>query len=1706
MPVGDSEHLPLVLAKVEAIADDEECEEFTEHRKHQAVSSAPSPSGGRTMRRIALLNTLLFLGLAMAHQDVQVADGAGGMAAVPPSTMISDARSDIIDTHETSSAVLDQANSFDDDSDDEYLTTMVDDGLSVLDGGTELERRHLHASEFHQYNEDRGDHEHPNVIVVVSVDGSLAGLDKKTGETIWKQTGAGITTSQPHSNLNSFSMKQPPHSSSFFQPLVATTTTTRSASSTSDNWRTVAVPAVDGQVFLTTATDKTITSTAKELVARAPFVDARGRFYVGSRHSTAVALDGGTGEVLRVLPDGMNKDIAGESLPSSLEGRNVVWVGRVDYSISVHEARTGTTDVEFSVADVISVTDMVLDSGGNDNENPGESLDSWASSSLSSNKVSEAHFAASDTGVEVAASTSSLVATPSGHVAYRDPQTGHILWVACESFDTPVVFALDSATGQSIQVEIIPDAPVPDSASTDYLTQAFERQLKLIDGSDDDARGSAGGGVASDGHEQPTIIGALSSGQLFAMPLGHRRNSGAVFSSTTATGSTTKHHMTMSSAATTSKQNALASLPQIVRPHNPNLHHQTYASNSQEGNGDLYNQNQPQQGHQQQSVSAKKPCKPSASNFPGCLVGSTQRKADHHHFARGGPNGDILISESAPGLMINANKKLSEGGGGYGGAKMVSEDGSVAITKHTNPDAMWHYHPEYGYVQHSDGVIHHHGYYQYAHPHHQQQQQHSRSKHYKMLRILGSWLPPTIALIFVLSFELGRRKRQKDNQQRRPFADPAALLDKAFLHEMDTNVGLLPPSSQSERQKQPVSIIPSQPFPPPQQHVIQVDDEILGYGGQGTVVYKGRLEGRHVAVKRLLKAYHASAEREISLLIESDGHPNVVRYFLKEMRGDFVYLALELCDLSLHDLINTLRSHAASAVPHQPDDMPVAQAAQDSTALLAASRDVNAFSAAARKVLFQIASGVKHLHSLRIVHRDLKPANILLAMCTSSTSGSKNSSISQSSQAAGERNVYEKFLHGDYVAKISDMGLGKQLVGQSSYGASHYADGASLRVGGSKGASSVGGVGPGSVGWQAPEVMSMKWQATSDSSTDAGRSSLNGAVGASGEGAGASSSTGASPILETDVAKSQSAPRTSRSVDIFSLGCIFYSTLVPGCHPFGEWYEREANIMHNRPSIEALARVSADAYDLVRGMIHRNPKQRPTAQEICDHPFFWTSQRRLAFICDISDRVESDITTRTVPSSKSSTVFVDNPLILERGAANVVGTAWDKALDDVLINNVQRFRTYDPSSVRDLLRLIRNKHHHFDELPRDFRSKLATTNLDNFQTKAGLDASIGDKTAEEGLWEYFEARFPLLLMHCYQLCRQWLPSSDPLASKYSITPLPNIPIAGAPTLISSVPISCGTSQEEGRISKTERVTDVESDIAGGPTVVESDASALDPEQHECHSQNDENSKHEPSEVGDLVSISSSSGFEVVTDVDGGTTPAQLSERSISVESAVTNESFVELKKSPDEEQEFHREEAPAAPADHVSSDTKISSAILSTDTTAPEVVKMPEVPDDIILWEGSTAARTFNSRGWYRSDEEWTRRDSGSRKIRDPNLARLAEDPKFRTRLCNHWDESWGVYCPMRRKNKCVFAHGPVELRVKEGKRNRWGKLVDKLGNNSNPCHSGGEDTFGAAKSIETVRKVEGKWNTKNKKKAGEGGKKQQSQKQGGKKKKPTTQ
>lgn len=78
-------------------------------------------------------------------------------------------------------------------------------------------------------------------------------------------------------------------------------------------------------------------------------------------------------------------------------------------------------------------------------------------------------------------------------------------------------------------------------------------------------------------------------------------------------------------------------------------------------------------------------------------------------------------------------------------------------------------------------------------------------------------------------------------------------------------------------------------------------NEVLGKGCEGTFVFKGTFEKRDVAVKRLLPECFTLADREVSLLRESDAHENVVRYFCTEQDRQFRYIAVELCSATVQD-------------------------------------------------------------------------------------------------------------------------------------------------------------------------------------------------------------------------------------------------------------------------------------------------------------------------------------------------------------------------------------------------------------------------------------------------------------------------------------------------------------------------------------------------------------------------------------------------------------------------------------------------------------------------------------------------------------------------------------------------------------------------------------------------------------------------------------
>ena len=772
-----------------------------------------------------------------------------------------------------------------------------------------------------------------DVIVVATVGGTLAGISRSTGRTLWKRTGGPkgndtvgspaseapildtststsscdtTTGSDPDNCASDATNEEKPDGSSstsaaadtqvgLFAPLVSTTTTTKSGSGSGrgGDWRTAAVPSVDGRVYLTPGRDKTIPSdvaaatavtTARELVNRAPFVDARGRFYVGSRSATAAALDRDTGEILRLVGgDGSTSGIVGEdgeeTMPS-LEGRNVVWVGRTDYSVSVFDARTGDVDVRFSTSEVLSVGDMFR--AGQIGAPEADADGAWDSTmknpllSLPGGDGTEAAFGDDATlgndedgnEEDMASSSSLLVATPSGSLALRDPITGQVAWVSDVTFDTPVAFAVDSAEGKSIGVDIVPDAVVP-CDDKEYVKDELERQLARMEGRVlDDAglpiqgRPDTGSGDDVSATADETIVGALDSGQLFAMPLGNARR--AAYNGRRQPFLPGLPHPLPSSRTQQGANQASSRQwhrgprhhPHAVGGETGDWHHARQSSNEQQ-------QHHEGGGATSTSLAMINPaCHRGHPNFPACLVGSRLKQEQDKwkdYDGDGIPDGD--------GSFLDPHNQKFD----------PRSDAALKALMMTG----YHLNPDY-----FDGSL-------WADPdlfdeeRNQQRQQRSRFKTF--LRIMSSWVPPAVALAFVVSFELGRRERLKAEK----------MLTEKTQGDDDTSEISLAKALETDREVRSQGVVGA----------IKVTDEVLGYGGHGTVVYKGSLDGRSVAVKRMLKAYHASANREISLLIESDGHPNVVRYFLKEVRGDFVYLALELCDMSLHDLIAAIGEH-----------------------------------------------------------------------------------------------------------------------------------------------------------------------------------------------------------------------------------------------------------------------------------------------------------------------------------------------------------------------------------------------------------------------------------------------------------------------------------------------------------------------------------------------------------------------------------------------------------------------------------------------------------------------------------------------------------------------------------------------------------------------------------------------------------------------------
>uniref|UniRef100_A0A8D0D8W2 Serine/threonine-protein kinase/endoribonuclease IRE1 n=1 Tax=Sander lucioperca TaxID=283035 RepID=A0A8D0D8W2_SANLU len=208
--------------------------------------------------------------------------------------------------------------------------------------------------------------------------------------------------------------------------------------------------------------------------------------------------------------------------------------------------------------------------------------------------------------------------------------------------------------------------------------------------------------------------------------------------------------------------------------------------------------------------------------------------------------------------------------------------------------------------------------------------------------------------------------------------------------------------------------------------------------------------------------------------------------------------------------------------------------------------------------------------------------------------------------------------------------------------------------------------------------------------------------------------------IAPEVLRDTPGNKPTAAVDVFSAGCVFYFVISRGQHPFGDSLRRQVNILSGEYSLSHFMDDIHDdviAQDLIEQMISGEPSARPSTACVLKHPFFWSPEKQLLFFQDVSDRIEKE------PA--------DSPIVvkLETAGRAVVRTNWRMHISVPLQTDLRRFRTYKGNSVRDLLRAMRNKKHHYHELPPEVQETLGEL--------------------PEGFVSYFTSRFPRLLMHTH---------------------------------------------------------------------------------------------------------------------------------------------------------------------------------------------------------------------------------------------------------------------------------------------------------------------------------------------------------------------
>ena len=168
----------------------------------------------------------------------------------------------------------------------------------------------------------------------------------------------------------------------------------------------------------------------------------------------------------------------------------------------------------------------------------------------------------------------------------------------------------------------------------------------------------------------------------------------------------------------------------------------------------------------------------------------------------------------------------------------------------------------------------------------------------------------------------------------------------------------------------------------------------------------------------------------------------------------------------------------------------------------------------------------------------------------------------------------------------------------------------------------------------------------------------------------------------------------------------------------GAFFEREANV---RKGERKLIHGDVVLDDLIVGMIRTSAVKRFTIHQCLHHPYYWSSQKQLNFLVDVSDRLEKE--------DRDCVIITQ----LEKHAQKIVDN-WMGSIGSIVLADLGKFRKYVPTSLIDLLRALRNKKNHYQELP-----DLVKKELGSLPTE---------------FLKFFTSKYPRLLIYVYNVFKE----------------------------------------------------------------------------------------------------------------------------------------------------------------------------------------------------------------------------------------------------------------------------------------------------------------------------------------------------------------